>query len=718
MHAMAGTGRVIAGRYRLKEPIGRGAMGTVWRAWDEILDREVAVKELRISESLDPDERAKAYQRTHREARTAARLSHPGVVTVFDVAEEDGRPWIIMELVAARSLDQIISVDGPMPPHHAADAGRQLLAAVATAHAAGVLHRDVKPSNVLIADSGRAVLTDFGIATFQGDPKLTQTGMVMGSPGFTAPERIQGNPATPASDLWSLGATLYAAVEGHGPFDRAGGAITTMSAIINTDPPSAPPAAGLGPVIDALLRRNPADRPDAATAARMLGSVGPLPDGTPNRSAFTLIPPRRPEPASRGAPVPAERGTPAPAERGTPEPRTPAEPAPEVRAASPTSADLPSQADQTIPVEPPSARRAVSEPGPDRPGEPAGTEDRPPSPASFFGSPGTPAPDGIAAPPAQRDGNAGSWNIGPAGNAVLPAGGRPRDASTPPVSAGQPWEAAPGSSADRSWNAAPVGSAGPWGSAQAKAAGPVPGTSAAWGAAPATGPAPAAPPRRRAAGRTALVVLGVLAVIAVVAAGLIILRHHRTQLSTASNQSGSGGAAAPGQGPVLAARGPAATGAPRAGFRTVQMPAATLGTTAGFTVAVPDTWTVHTRGLAMYAEAPGGLTFLQIDLSPHTKTNMLAEANYLAQLTRQQGRFPGYRDISISPADIRGGSGAAWEFTWRSSAGTIRALDLLYIASTPAGQQSYALYMSAPAATWSSHLGAFDEETHTFRPVP
>ena len=122
MHAMAGTGRVIAGRYRLKEPIGRGAMGTVWRAWDEILDREVAVKELRISDGLPPDERAKAYQRTHREARTAARLSHPGVVTVFDVAEEDGRPWIIMELVAAHSLDQIIAHDGPLPPHRAAHA--------------------------------------------------------------------------------------------------------------------------------------------------------------------------------------------------------------------------------------------------------------------------------------------------------------------------------------------------------------------------------------------------------------------------------------------------------------------------------------------------------------------------------------------------------------------------------------------------------------------
>ena len=305
MHAMAGTGRVIAGRYRLKEPIGRGAMGTVWRGWDEILDREVAVKELRISDGLPEEERAKAYQRTHREARTAARLSHPGLVTVFDVAEEDGVPWIVMELVHARSLDQIISHDGPLSPRRAAEAGRQLLAALATAHAAGVLHRDVKPSNVLLTEAGRAVLTDFGIATFQGDPRLTQTGMVMGSPGFTAPERIQGNPATPASDLWSLGATLYAAVEGHGPFDRAGGAITTMSAIINTEPPPAPVADGLGTVIDGLLRRNPAERPDGATAARMLGAIGPLPDGSmsaglhpPTAASYAPVLPRQAQPRS------------------------------------------------------------------------------------------------------------------------------------------------------------------------------------------------------------------------------------------------------------------------------------------------------------------------------------------------------------------------------------------------------------------------------------
>ena len=215
------TGRVIAGRYALSAPIGRGAMGVVWRAHDQLLDREVAVKEVVLSAAIGEDEQRNAYQRTLREARTAARLSHRGVVTIYDVAEEEGRPFIVMELVPSQSLDQVVAAEGPMTPLRAGRMGQQLLAALATAHAAGVLHRDVKPSNVLIANdrSGggwdeRAVLTDFGIAQFEGDPRLTQTGMVMGSPGFTAPERIRGGDATPASDLWSLGATIYTAVEG------------------------------------------------------------------------------------------------------------------------------------------------------------------------------------------------------------------------------------------------------------------------------------------------------------------------------------------------------------------------------------------------------------------------------------------------------------------------------------------------------------------------
>jgi serine/threonine protein kinase len=270
------SGRVIAGRYRLDDPIGRGAMGVVWRARDELLDRDVAVKEVLISEALSDDERENAYQRTLREARTAARLSHRGVVAIYDVAEDDGRPWIVMELVPAKSLEQILTENGPLSPRRAGQMGQQLLAALATAHAAGVLHRDVKPSNVLLGSDGRAVLTDFGIATFQGDPRLTQTGMVMGSPGYTAPERIRGGPATPASDLWSLGATLFTAVEGHGPFEKRGGAITTMSAIIHEDPPPPSAAGPLSGVILALLRRDPAGRPDAQTAGRLMASMMPV----------------------------------------------------------------------------------------------------------------------------------------------------------------------------------------------------------------------------------------------------------------------------------------------------------------------------------------------------------------------------------------------------------------------------------------------------------
>jgi hypothetical protein len=302
------TGRVIAGRYSLAEPIGRGAMGVVWRARDLLLDREVAVKEVVLTAALGDEERANAYQRTLREARTAARLSHRGVVTVYDVAEEDGRPWIVMELVPSRSLDNVLSSDGPLTPLRAARIGQQLLAALAAAHAAGVLHRDVKPSNVLIASEGhpdgssdpwgeRAVLTDFGIAQFEGDPRLTQTGMVMGSPGFTAPERIRGGMATPASDLWSFGATIYAAVAGRGPYEQRGGPITTMTAIINEDAPVAASAGALGPVIAALLRREPAARPTAATAATMFADVMPL---LPDRSAGYVRTVRSPSmPASK-----------------------------------------------------------------------------------------------------------------------------------------------------------------------------------------------------------------------------------------------------------------------------------------------------------------------------------------------------------------------------------------------------------------------------------
>ncbi len=270
MHAVMGSGRLIAGRYRLQGPIGRGAMGIVWRGRDELLHRDVAVKEVQITAHASPADSEAIYQRTLREARTAARLSHPSVVTVFDVVEENGSPWIVMELVNARSLDRVITEDGPLPPLQAAELGASLVGALATAHAAGVLHRDVKPSNVLVTSEGKAVLTDFGIATFTEDPSQTQVGMVVGTPGFTAPERVRGDGATSASDLWSLGATLYAAVEGRGPFDRVGGSAAIIAGVATEAAPRSPSAGPLAPVIDALLSRDPGTRPDATTAARLL----------------------------------------------------------------------------------------------------------------------------------------------------------------------------------------------------------------------------------------------------------------------------------------------------------------------------------------------------------------------------------------------------------------------------------------------------------------
>src|SRR5689334_15089804 len=288
MPPVTGTGRVVAGRYELLDPIGHGAMGTVWRARDLRLDREVAVKEVCLPGPSTPQDRSVLRERSLREARVAARLTHPGVVTVHDVIEAEGGPWLIMELVPSRSLAQVLAEDGPLSPARAAAMGGTLLEALGSAHAAGVVHRDVKPGNILVTPEGRAVLTDFGIATLHGDPGLTQAGMVMGTPGFCAPERIRGVPASPASDLWSLGATLYAAVEGCGPFEGQGSAMAVLANIVHGDPPPAKSAGPLGPVITALMKRDPTARPDATTARRLLAAACAGYDGGASSSAQSV----------------------------------------------------------------------------------------------------------------------------------------------------------------------------------------------------------------------------------------------------------------------------------------------------------------------------------------------------------------------------------------------------------------------------------------------
>jgi eukaryotic-like serine/threonine-protein kinase len=300
--------RLLARRYRLLAQVGHGGMGTVWQAHDEVLGRDVAVKEVVLPHGLTEDERAVQYKRTFREARTAARLGHPGVVTVYDVVEEDGRPWIVMELIHARSLDQVIRTEGPLEPRRAAEIGRQMLAALHAAHEAGVLHRDVKPSNVLIAAGDRAVLTDFGIATSQGDATLTQTGLVMGSPAYISPERARGKLAGPASDLWSLGITLYAMVEGKSPFERSE-PMASLVAVITEE--AVEPANGgpLAPVIEGLLRKEPADRLTAPEAGMMLDDIVRVKSADTERTRPVPVqePPAPAEPAAEPA-APGEPG--------------------------------------------------------------------------------------------------------------------------------------------------------------------------------------------------------------------------------------------------------------------------------------------------------------------------------------------------------------------------------------------------------------------------
>ncbi|MFD5571350.1 serine/threonine-protein kinase [Streptomyces cadmiisoli] len=274
-----GSERVIAGRYRLLAPLGEGGMGTVWRARDEVLHREVAVKEVRAPAGLPVSDVERMYARLEREAWAAARVANRNVVTVYDVATDGGRPWIVMELVRGISLAELLDAEGPLEPRRAAHIGAEVLSALRAAHAAGVLHRDVKPGNVLLSNDGRVVLTDFGIATVEGSSALTMTGEVVGSPEFLAPERALGRTPGPESDLWSLGVLLYAAVEGNSPF-RQDTPLSTLRAIVDEELPPPRRAGPLAGVIEGLLRKDPAERLPAGRAEQDLRLIGA--GGTPS----------------------------------------------------------------------------------------------------------------------------------------------------------------------------------------------------------------------------------------------------------------------------------------------------------------------------------------------------------------------------------------------------------------------------------------------------
>ncbi|MFK0046387.1 protein kinase [Streptomyces sp. NPDC090741] len=365
------VGRMLGGRYRVTAMIGRGGMGVVARAVDELLGREVAVKVMRAYTDASAVELADLRTRMQREAQAAARIRHGGVVTVHDVTEEEGLPVIVMELVDGPSLDDVLEKRGPLEPREAAAIGAKLMDALDAAHRAGVLHRDVKPANVLLERDGRIVLTDFGIATVQasGDEdmaKLTRSGDIIGSLDYLPPERAQGQEPGPASDIWSLGMTLYAAVEGAYPFRRTS-AWSTLSAIVSEPLPEPRRAGALAPVLRALMAKEPESRPTAGRAREMLQAVAegrsahdaapaaaappmapsaaappaavPPPAAAPPAAPPTSVPPTSvptPPPGYGPAPVPYPQPSPQPPYTGHPVP-APGHPGPVAPMGAPTA---------------------------------------------------------------------------------------------------------------------------------------------------------------------------------------------------------------------------------------------------------------------------------------------------------------------------------------------------------------------------------------------
>jgi len=783
MRAVAGAGRLVAGRYRLSGPIGRGAMGIVWRGRDELLDRDVAVKEVQITSLATPADAEVVYQRTLREARTAARLSHPSVVTVFDVVEENGSPWIVMELVRARSLDQVIAEDGPLPPLEAARAGESLLSALATAHAAGVLHRDVKPSNVLIGHDGRAVLTDFGIATFEGDPGLTQVGMVVGTPGFTAPERIRGKLASPASDLWSLGATLYAAVEGRGPFDRPGGSVVIMQGVVSEDAPRAPSAGPLAPVIEALLRTDPAARPDAETAARLLADAasqaktGP----SPLASSWPELPADQPHVAVASDATTDSRpivgGDAGPAAAGRP-------------AAGGRAADITAAGGTAV------GGRAAG--GTAVGGRAAGG-------AAAFGaaSAGSAAAAGLASTGAAAGGGAAGGAAAGGGAAAVADGAIPAFMETPAfadlkmpdldTSADLAGQASLPSSAelpafmDAPYLADPPASppdhAVPWSLASAPASwDPHDPLSLPDSHRQVTGTPPAPPAARTGARRravTAALAAAVLAVTSVVGwsaysssrtrtpsqarppgqqtAGPTVparparhtssARHH-----TGHKTTGTGGAATTSKGHPAAGGTPSRLATPRgtppakpsstpapsptptgsggtgppgggppppAGYKWYRVSAVSLGTTAGFKIAVPDRWQMSRSGLLTYFNAAAGGAYIEVDETPFAYPRPVPEARYRQEQAKADHTYHLYQLIVIKPSGFRGVPEAIWRFHWQEpGVSRIGVLELLFTLTTSAGEQSYALTVSAPASRFLAVRAIFRTTVQTFEPLP
>jgi hypothetical protein len=620
-------------------------------------------------------------ERSLREARVAARLSHPGVVTVHDVIEADGTPWIIMELVPSRSLAQVLAEDGPLPPARAAMMGMTLLEALGSAHAAGVVHRDVKPGNILVTPEGRAVLTDFGIATLHGDPGLTQAGMVMGTPGFCAPERIRGEPASPASDLWSLGATLYAAVEGRGPFEGQGSAMAVLANIVHGDPPPAKSAGPLEPVITALMKRDPVARPDAITARRLLaaacagynGGASSVAQSVPGAQAGSG--PQGASGAQTGSGVQAGSGSWAgavgeqPAGAGSVPGKTGA------RGATGLGSTL------AFPASPPERMAASA-------GQPPAAAELPqtvtaPEPA--------PAGAGLA--------GAGVVAAGPAGAGMAGAEFATTVAAQPSLgttAANAPVAAGPGGMPGAGGMPASGGMPAP-GGMPASSGMPEPRGMPGLNGMPVPGGQRRRPGRHRRAllfggGGTAVVLAALM-----VALGLA----HAARLQEMRRTAASS--------PITP------TGPLPAGYHWYAAQALSSPRRAGFSIAVPDGWRTRQQGDTTLMRNPATHTTITVTRGAQGGPGPLREAALLANSPHKS--FPGYHQIALLPVPFHGTLAGAWRFAYsRPGTGNEQVLELVARLDTPIGAQPYELTLTSPRRAWLGSRAAFDEAINAFTP--
>jgi hypothetical protein len=745
---------VVAGRYRLISALGNGGMGTVWLAEDDLLSRQVAVKEVSPPADMTEHERGLLRERTLHEARTAARLSHPNVVTIYDVVEDDGQPWIVMELVPARSLRDVVQAAGPLTVQQAAGVGLQILAALSAAHALGIMHRDVKPGNVLIDAGGRAILADFGIARTQDSSALTTSGVLVGSPSYIAPERARGERGGPESDLWSLGATLYALVEGRPAYDR-GGPLPTLMAVVSEDPDPPTRAGALWPVIRGLLDHVPSRRLGPDEAERMLRQVAETGGG----SGTAILPALAQGPATAAGGGRTRPGSSLESAERTRtlrawDPDPPDEPSPDPVPVESAPAAFTQEPDPAAPLEVPDPAALPEEPGtaalPEEPGPNALPDE--PDPQALPGEPEAAAlpdgpdpnalphePDPYARPdepdpyarPDEPDPHALPEEPGPA---TLP--GKPDPATLPgePDPAALPDEPDPHALPD---SPGLEGQAGPAATASPLAAAGVAGSHGVAEQLDATShrdtplgtePEEAGPRRTTRERRRQLTWVLAAAAALILVAGVavtMILTSHPTSLASANGRHPSSSATSRPSRPTATSAGPS-TAPPSSPAPTSTSGSGALGpatipagyhefrNSTGFSIAVPNGWRVSHQGHYVYLLPPSGAEFLLIDQSDHPQPNPLAD--WQQQEANRESTYPGYHRIRLAATRYPQAEKAAdWEFTYYHQGVLTHVLNRNVLANA---NHAYALYWSTPETQWSEGWQVFKVLARTFRPAP